>query len=713
MKKDSMRPFINRELSWLEFNQRVLNEAIDPAIPILERLKFLAISCSNLDEFFMVRVGGLKLSVQSGFQKPDPSGLKPEAQLDAINNRVETMVEDQYSLWKSSIVPTLKKSGILISSPKNLNETQLAAIHRFFETEVYSSLSPIAAHGDEFPLLPNQTLNVFVRLHVDQQTNSALLKDDLLFSERIAVIPVGKRLPRYIFVPTEAKLELVFIEDIIQHYAHRFFPQQKIIDSFTFRLSRNADMRVDDEVAGNLLESMEDLLNERTTGDCVRLEVDSEVETDSLVALGKKLSLSIKDIYTCDGPLALSHLMPISSAAGFESIRYDHWEPSDDPNLDPTESIFDSLSRRDCILFHPFQSYDPVVRLLSEAAEDDDVLAIKQTLYRTSSNSRIIDALHRATASGKNVTVILELKARFDEARNILWARQLEQAGANVIYGLKGLKTHAKATLVVRREPEGIARYCHFGTGNYNEQTAKVYTDISLLTRDPDLGADAADFFNAITGFSRPQDFRKVAMAPTGLRKRLMDMISIETANAKRGNRASITCKMNSLVDSQIISKLYEASQAGVEIDLNVRGICCLIPGLPEYSENIRVVSLVDRYLEHARIFHFHHGGDDRVFIASADWMSRNMDKRIELMVPIEDPQGKQQLTAILNTYFQDNVKAFELKSDGKYSRLTPEPGQTAVHSQKAFHTSTQAHMEAVAKRTPITFIPHRSRQSP
>ena len=301
MKKDSMRPFINRELSWLEFNQRVLNEAIDPAIPILERLKFLAISCSNLDEFFMVRVGGLKLSVQSGFQKPDPSGLKPEAQLDAINNRVETMVEDQYSLWKSSIVPTLKKSGILISSPKNLNETQLAAIHRFFETEVYSSLSPIAAHGDEFPLLPNQTLNVFVRLHVDQQTNSALLKDDLLFSERIAVIPVGKRLPRYIFVPTEAKLELVFIEDIIQHYAHRFFPQQKIIDSFTFRLSRNADMRVDDEVAGNLLESMEDLLNERTTGDCVRLEVDSEVETDSLVALGKKLSLSIKDIYTCDG----------------------------------------------------------------------------------------------------------------------------------------------------------------------------------------------------------------------------------------------------------------------------------------------------------------------------------------------------------------------------------------------------------------------------
>ena len=709
MNLDSPENFFSREISWLEFNQRVLNESIDASNPNLDRLKFLAISSANLDEFFMVRVGGLHLAMKGRDNSTDDSGMRPEEQMSAICERVNKMVEDQYEVLNGSLLPALDEASICFSKAEDLDNAQLARIEKFFEQEVYSSLSPIATEEANFPLVANHTLNVGFRLQVDQKERRPLLGEDKLFDERFVVIPIGKKLPRFVFVPSNYKLDIVFVEDIIQHFAHRFFQQQVVVESFVFRVTRNADMRIDDEVAFDLVESMEDLLDERTIGDCVRLEVENGIQSESVEYLKAKLDITDREIYQCDGPLALANLMQIAFANGFETEKVESWPPQNVPSIDPVESIFDSISKKDHILFHPYQSYDPVVRLLTEAASDDSVLAIKQTLYRTSKNSQIVKALQRAAESGKNVTAILELKARFDEARNIAWAQQLEHAGANVIYGVRGLKTHAKATMVVRREQTGIVRYCHFGTGNYNESTAEIYTDISLLSCDPDLGADAAEFFNSITGYSRPQGFRKIEMAPTGMRKKFLDMIAIETANAKKGQKAFIRAKFNSLADGKIIKQLYQASQAGVVIDLNVRGICCLRPGVQGLSDNIRVVSLIDRFLEHARIFHFYHGGDERVFISSADWMSRNLDKRIELLVPVEDQEGKDQLVDILNTYFQKNDKAYQLLSTGEY-RQYDTSSDKLPNTQELFYRNAEKDRIAFESRTPTSFTPHTSK---
>lgn len=708
MNQIGTKQFISRELSWLEFNQRVLNEAIDEGNPVLERLKFLAISNSNLDEFFMVRVGGLQLAVKGRDDSKDASGLRPEEQLKLIHERVGEMIADQYRLFQDSIAPSLQDAGINISKASELQKPQLDRIRKFFEQEIYSSISPISTEETNFPLLANQTLCIGLRLEIDQQKQLPLLADDLLFGERFVVLPLGKMLPRFVFVPSKFKLDLVFVEDVIQHFAGRFFRNQKVIESFVFRLTRNADMRIDDEVATDLVESMEDLLDERTTGDCVRLEINHDASDHSIQYLKSHLHLSDREIYKCNGPVGMASLMQLAFANGFENEKYEKWPPQNVASIDPSESIFDSIKQSDQVLFHPYQTYDPVVRLITEAASDENVLAIKQTLYRTSRSSQIVRSLQVAAESGKNVTVILELKARFDEARNIAWAKQLEQAGANVIYGVKGLKTHAKATLIVRRESTGIARYCHFGTGNYNEQTAQIYTDISLLTCDPDLGADAAEFFNAITGYSRPQEFRKIEMAPTGMRKKFLEMIAVETANAKRGIKAFIRGKTNSLTDPEIIEKLYEASNAGVSILLNIRGVCCLRPGVKGQSENIKVVSLIDRYLEHARIFHFRHGGDEPVFIASADWMTRNLDKRIELLVPIEDEPGKEKLIKILATYFESNDKAYHLNSKGEYHRGKNLTDKTP-NTQESFYLSAKEERIAFEGRTPTSFTPHQS----
>ncbi|MEE2640872.1 MAG: polyphosphate kinase 1 [Planctomycetota bacterium] len=707
MSENRNEKFFNRELSWLEFNQRVLNEAFDEKNPTLERLKFLAICSSNLDEFFMVRVGGLHLSLAGRDLSRDLSGLDAEQQLVRIHPRVRKMVADQYSLFNDSLLQALECAGIRVSKFGDLDEIQLAQVEKFFEEEVYSSLSPIATEETSFPLVSNQTLILCFRLEVDQEKQRPLIDDELLFNERYVVLPVGKKLPRFIFVPSSKKLELVFVEDIIRNLAGRFFKNQRIIESFVFRVTRNADMRVDDEVASDLLESMEDLLDERTTGEVVRMEVPPDVSQESLSYLKSRLKLVDRDVYRCDGPLALSNLMQLAFASGFEKDKVPALTPQAVPSIDPSESIFASISRSDQVLFHPYQSFEPVVRLIAEAASDDSVLAIKQTLYRTSKYSKIVHALQRAAESGKNVTVILELKARFDEARNIHWARQLENAGANVIYGVRGLKTHAKATLIVRRESSGIVRYCHFGTGNYNEQTAGIYTDVSLLTSDPDLGADAAEFFNAITGFSRPHKFRKLEMAPTGMRKKFLDMIAIETANAKQGVRAFLRAKVNSLADSEIIESLYQASEAGVKVELNVRGICCLRPGMKGYSRNIRVVSLIDRFLEHARIFHFCHGGDERVFISSADWMSRNLDKRIELLVPVESAVGKERLISQLGAYFEPNDKAYELDSEGEFSRVKGNRSGLP-NTQLGFYRAAKEERVAFESRTPTSFFPHK-----
>lgn len=706
-KTTQQKQFVNRELSWLEFNQRVLNEAIDESNPILERLKFLAISCSNLDEFFMVRVGGLHLEIASESTRRECTGLLPDEQLTQIRGRTNEMVNDQYQVFNDSISKSLCDAGIKVSSISDLDAQQLDAVKTFFENEVFSSVSPLAVDEGRFPLLSNQTVNLCFRLKGDQELQLPLFGDEELFEERLLVIPIGKRIPRFVFVPSKVQMELVFSEEVIKHFASRFFHEQEVLESFAFRLTRNADMRVDDEVTSDLVESMEDVLDERTTGECVRLEVEHSASERSIKYLMDELSLSDREVYVCDGPLGLSSLMPIATTAGFDEHKYAEWQPQAVPTISPTDSIFDSIARDDQILFHPYQSYDPVVRLVTEAAEDDAVLAIKQTLYRTSRNSRIIEALQRAAESGKSVTVTLELKARFDEARNISWAKRLEHAGANVVYGVRGLKTHAKATLVVRREPQGIVRYCHFGTGNYNEQTAKLYTDISILTADPDYGSDAAEFFNAITGFSSPQELRKISMAPTGLRKKTMEMIAIEIANAKKGKPAFIRGKFNSLADDLIIKQLYEASQAGVSIELNVRGICCLRPGVKGLSENIRVVSLIDRYLEHARIFHFCHGTEDRVFISSADWMSRNLDKRIELLVPIESKSGMEKMINVLDTYFNDDHKAYQMRSDGTYRRRKRKSPK--VSSQAYFQELACKEVADAETRAPISFTPHTS----
>lgn len=711
MKPNPPQNYINRELSWLEFNQRVLNEALEEKNPSLERLKFLAISASNLDEFFMVRVGGLHLSIRGRDMAPDISGKTPDEQLNLIRERVSRMVADQYSVFNQSILKALDRASIRFSRPDQLDELQTQKIERFFEQEIYSSLSPIATEAANFPLVANQTLNVGFRLQVNQGDHRPLLADEELFGERFVVVPIGKKLPRFVFVQSAYQYDMVFVEDIIAHFAGRFFKGQQIIESFVFRVTRNADMRVDDEVASDLVESMEDLLDERTHGDCVRLEVRSGISNESLQYLRSSLGVGEREIYSCDGPLALAHLMQVAFASGFEAEKYPPLPPQPVPWIDPTEPIFDSIRQSDQVLFHPYQSYQPIVRLLTEAADDDRVLAIKQTLYRTSKNSEIVRALQRAAESGKNVTVIVELKARFDEARNIHWARRLEHAGANVIYGIKGLKTHAKATLIVRSENSGIVRYCHFGTGNYNEQTAEIYTDISFMTCDADLGTDAAEFFNAITGFSQPLGLRKLRMAPTGLRKKLLDMITIETENARRGKSAFIRAKVNSLADRQIIDHLYAASQAGVKIELNVRGICCLRPGVPGLSENIRVVSLIDRFLEHARIVHFHHDGDERVFISSADWMGRNLDKRIELMVPVENEPGKQELISILEAYFQPNNKSYLLLDDGGFRREY-EPTDQFPNTQLGFYQRIRDRRLDYENRTPTSFTPHTSRST-
>lgn len=708
MTTNQSEKFINRELSWIEFNQRVLNEAIDTSNPALERLKFLAIAASNLDEFFMVRVGGLHLSLKGRDLRKDISGLRPDEQLDLIQARVREMVDDQYRVLNQSLIEVLDDAGIKFSRCADLDEVQLTHVERFFQQEAYSSLSPIATEETNFPLVSNQTLNLGFRLQMDQQDHRPLVSDDSLFGERFVVIPLGKKLPRFVFVPSDHQLDIVLVEDIVRHYANSFFRNQKIVESFVFRVTRNADMRIDDEVSSDLVESMEDLLDERTYGDCVRLEIEKDTSAEALQYLRDQLGAESRDIYQCDGPLGLASMMQIAFANGFEDHKDEPWPPQDVPEIDPTESIFDSIKRTNHTLFHPYQSYQPIVRLLSEAAADEQVLAIKQTLYRTSRNSKIVNALQHAAESGKHVTVVLELKARFDEARNIVWAKQLELAGANVIYGVRGLKTHAKATLIVRREQSGIVRYCHFGTGNYNEQTATLYTDISLLTCDPDLGADAAEFFNAITGFSRPQDFRKIEMAPTGMRSSFLDMIAIETANAKRGKRAFIRAKFNSLADAQIIESLYKASNAGVQIDLNVRGICCLRPGVKDQSENIRVVSLIDRFLEHARIFHFCHEGDNNVYISSADWMSRNLDQRIELLVPVDDEDNKNKLISILQSYFQPNDKSYSLHSDGSYARATAGNNELP-NTQEDFFKNTRDERIAFENRTPTSFTPHTS----
>ena len=697
---DQPQRFLNRELSWLEFNQRVLDEARDESLPLLERLKFLAITASNLDEFFMVRVGGLRLLVEQGITRADPAGMSPAEQLSAISRRAHQMVQQQQTCF-ADLETKLAEAGIRRVLGKDLSERQARAVEQVFESEIFSVVTPMAvAAASELPLLTNQMSHVCVQLKPEAASAG---------QPRFAIIPLGRSLPRFLTLGADRGYSFVLLEDVVGRFVGRFFPGEEVTGHAVFRITRNADFTLRDDLATDLLAGMEGILTARKHGQCVRLEIDAAAPATLVAFLTQALRVGTDDIFSTTAPVDLASFMQLTDLAGFDPLKYEPWPPQPTPDIEPGASLFPLLARQDVLLYHPYQSFDPVLRFVEEAAADPDVLAIKQILYRTSRSSPIVAALARAAQRGKYVTAIVELKARFDEARNIEWARALEENGVQVIYGVKGLKTHAKTCIVVRREPHGVVRYVHFGTGNYNEITARIYSDASLLTSNEELGADAVGFFNAITGYSQPQRYRKIEAAPTGLRPRLIELIEGETHRQQQGQKAHINVKVNSLVDPEIINALYAASQAGVPVRLNVRGVCCLRPGVAGLSENISVVSIVDRYLEHARILNFHHGGDELVFISSADWMPRNLDRRIELLVPVEDPPCKSRLIDILGTYFEDNVKARHLQGDGSYTRGKGRGKRKPRRSQELLYEDARRRVKEAEQSQQTTFEPHRA----
>lgn len=679
----SQQQFLNRELSWLEFNARVLEEARDTSLPLLERLKFLAISGSNLDEFFMVRVGGLRQLLEEGKTRFDPSGLTTDQQLTEISRRTHRLVEEQYTCLIDELDPQLAGAGIHRARFDLLSTQQSEHAEQVFANDLYPVITPMAIQQAEtFSTLPGLVTNLIVRLKPDRKQSR---------QARYAIIRIPKNLPRYVTLPAEKSFVYILTEDLVAAFVERFFPGEPIEECVPFRITRNADMAVREDLAGDLLSHMRAVLDARKFSACVRLEIGAAASRTTRAHLQKMLDVSDEHVYDIPGPIDTASFMSLATMPGFDNLKNPSWPPQPHPVIQPGASMFDVLTRQDILLYHPYDSFEPVVRLIDQAADDPDVLAIKQILYRTSKNSPIIAALERAATKGKHVTALVELKARFDEARNIEWARALERAGVQVIYGLKWLKVHAKLCLIVRREPSGIRRYCHFGTGNYNEITAQLYSDVSYMTADEDLGADATAFFNTITAYSQPIRYRKIDAAPLTLRSRLLQLIESETQRQRQGQEARIMAKINSLVDPEIIEALCEASRAGVSIQLNVRGICCLRPGVPGLSENVTVTSILDRYLEHARIIYFHHGGDQLLYISSADWMPRNLDRRVELLTPIEDPAARARLIEILDESFRDNIKARRLLTDGRYERVKPES------PSRRFRFQEQCHRRALA----------------
>lgn len=672
--------YINRELSWLEFNQRVLDEALDQQIPALERLRFLAITASNLDEFFMVRVGGLRMLREQFPGRRDPAGMTPHEQLVAISRRTHQMSKDQDRCFLDDLEPALAEQGIERLTADQLDSRHSETLWHLFQREIQTIMTPMMVKpGEQFPLLVKQNLTACIQL----------LDLDGTGRTRFAVIPLGQAMDRIISLSEQqagGPVEYILLEDVVRLHIQQFFPSSRVVDCTFFRVTRNADMRVQEDAASDLLSGMRQVLAARKRSECVRLELDAGAGETIRSFLQAALGVSDEQVYVIRGPLDLAAFSDLSGIAGYDHLRYEPWLPQPSPIVDPAAGIFDTIADHDVLLLQPYEQYDPVVRLVEEAADDPNVLAIKQILYRTSRNSPIVAALKRAAQNGKKVTAIVELKARFDEARNIVWAQALEPASVQVFYGVKGLKTHAKVCIVLRRDPDGMRRYIHYGTGNYNEITSRLYSDVSFLTCDEALNRDASNFFNAITGYSQPHPFHKIQAAPIGLREHLLDLIESETYHARQGQSAHIMAQLNSLVDAKVIKALYRASRAGVRIDLNVRGICCLRPGVPGISENIRVVSILDRYLEHSRIIYFHAGGKELTFISSADWMPRNLVRRVELLVPIQDRQAKLRLKDVLLSYSKDNVKGRCLQPDGHYDRVGPRPHEPLHHHQRYLH---------------------------
>ena len=690
--------FINRELSWLAFNERVLEEAARKALPVLERAKFLAITASNLDEFFMVRVGGLQLMKEEGRRARDVTGLTPTQQLDQIRERTKVFIDRQYAILHNEIVPDLKASGIRRLQPNELTPAQRTALHDHFVEHIQPVLSPVAVDLQRPPVVP--ALQIAVLCHVISDAPAPDHDRHVLF-----VLPGN--LPRLITIPEPDAGVYAYmnLEDVVTMHLPLFFPGEEVKGSARFRISRNTDIAVDDESAYDLVTEMEEVLEERRKSPTIRIEIEQGAPSVLDRTIRSICGHRSAQVYHVPGELDLRCYFPVSGIAGFDHLKVKPWESQPCAAIEPGESIFTAIRRKDILLQHPYESFDPVLQLLEEAAADPDVVAVKQILYRTAKNSAVIKALIKAAQLGKHVTVLVELKARFDEARNLERAEDLLNAGAQIIYGVRGLKTHAKVCLVMRREAGHMIRYMHFGTGNYNENTARLYTDISYLTCRSDYGEDASAFFNTVTGRSRFQHFSRLSMAPFGIRERLLTLIESEAERASQGEAAEIMLKMNALEDQEMIEALYKASRAGVKIRLNVRGICCLRPGVKGLSENIRVVSIIDRYLEHGRIFYFRQGGSPIVFIASADFMQRNLSKRVELLVPVEDSSARKRLISILETHFSDNTQSRLLQSDGTYVTLPIESGK-AVRSQEVFVKDAAKRVRQNAP-APDTLVPH------
>ncbi len=677
----------NRELSWLKFDRRVLNEARDKTIPLLERLKFISITSSNLDEFFMVRVASLMDMVHASYKKRDIAGMTANEQLAAVNEATKELVDVQYSTYTRSILPLLQHEGIqILDEHEDLSQNQAEFVDSYFMENVYPVLTPMAVDASRpFPLIRNKTLNIAALLQSRETKNETVF----------ATVQVPSVLPRLVAIPNEAgKDTFILLEQIIERNISKLFSNYKVLCAYPYRIMRNADFTIDEDEAPDLLKEIQNKLKMRQWGEVIRLEVEDKADKKLLRFLRKELKVAEEDIFHISGPIDLTFLMKMYGLEGYDHLRYPSYTPQQVPRIEPGSNIFEEIRKGDIFLHHPYETFTPVVDFIRQASKDPDVLAIKQTLYRVSGNSPIISSLAQAAENGKQVTVLVELKARFDEEHNIVWAKKLEQAGCHVIYGLVGLKTHSKIALVVRKEEDGIRRYVHLGTGNYNDSTARLYTDCGIFTCKDSIGEDATAVFNMLSGYSEPMSWNELVVAPYWLRSKFMKLIKREMRYAKDGAEARIVAKMNSLCDPGIIAALYEASANGVKIDLIIRGICCLKVGIPGVSENITVRSIVGNFLEHSRIFYFYNGGDSEIYMGSADWMQRNMDRRVEIIFPVIEDELQKRAFHILETELLDTEKAHILGADGQYSKVDKR-GKTHVNSQEQFCREAQ---EAVPK---------------
>ena len=672
---NEQRYYLNRELSWLQFNKRVLQEAVDDSNPLLEKLKFLAITSSNLDEFFMIRVAGLKHQTENNITRRDIASMTPAEQIESISETCQQLVARQY-VYLKDILSMLQKEGLSFVKPEEMTGEQMKWLESYFEREIFPVVTPMAVDSSHpFPFLASKSLNIAMLL--ERNERDSLVDEENDIDIKTAIVPVPSVLPRIIRLPDDGKNSkmhyFIFLEDVLMHYAARLFIGYDLLEARAFRITRDADLYIDEEDAQDLLVEVERQLKKRQRGAAVRIEFEMGTSRFMRRFMTQEMNLAKEDMYEIDGPIDMTVFFGFCGMQGYDYLRYKEAHPHTPWSMielkrEGKTNIFDMIREKDILIHLPYESFDEsVVEFMSAAANDKNVLAIKQTLYRVSSSSPIVQALEKAVQNGKQVTVLMEVKARFDEANNILMARRLEKAGAHVIYGLVGLKTHSKCTLVVRREKDGIRRYVHIATGNYNASTAKLYTDIGLLSCNDKLGVDASAFFNLLSGYSDPPIWDSFIVAPINLRERCLQLIDREIEFARNGEAAHMIAKMNSLLDKEIIDKLYEASQAGVKIELIVRGICVLIPGIPGISDNITVRSIVGRFLEHSRIFWFRNGGREEIYIGSADWMPRNLNDRVELMIPISDDSLKQRIKEMILLQLADNQKAYLMQSNGTW----------------------------------------------